>query len=359
MKKISKLLFLIVSLFLFTNVVFADGDEDKLVTNFNFDMEEDITLDKEIHASSLVFGNEVNFNGIVKGVNLIFGNNVNYTGTSDYGAIFGNNVKIMGNITTDGAIFGNNVSFTDEALIERDIVVFANTVVLSGTFNRDVKIYASKVSFEGVSIAGNVSISAGEIKIDTLSSVLGVINYNDDTVLVNDNSSLELVSYESNKEEESAWDVVLSYFEDFISYLLVLAIMLIIYPKLFDRINDDKVSLNGAFKNMMTGLFALFIIPICILLLIISSFASYISIVILLIYVLLIMLSGLITSYTVGRVITDKLIKKKLSNYLVGILGIICVVLISMIPILGGIFSFISLIYGIGTLLLKFNKVRN
>lgn len=362
MKKISKIFLFIVSMFMLTNSVSAEEVSEVNNTDkhsFNYLSKNTVDFNDEVDASSVVFGDKVNFGGVIKGVNLLFGNNVTYTGTSSYMALFGNNVKVSGNLLNDGVVFGNYVVFDSNAVVNRDIVIFGNNVVLSGTFNRDVRVYASSLSLDGVSILGNVYVSANNVKLDKESSVDGYFKYNEDTNLTNDNNNLKLESYKVEVEKQDIWDVVKRYIGSFLSYVFILAVMLIIYPKLFNKLNKNTLDVNTVLKRMGVGLGVLVLVPICILILIFSSLGGYVGVVIGLIYTLLIMISGLITSYTIGRIISNKLMKKEISNYLVGIIGIVCVSIILLIPVVGGIFGFLSLIYGIGQLIVMFKNVRN
>ena len=67
-------------------------------------------------------------------------------------------------------------------------------------------------------------------------------------------------------------------------------------------------------------------------------------------YTIIIMLSKVIFGYVIGKYIWNQLIKKEERIYLIGLLGIPLVYLLSIIPYVGGIITFVSLVYSFGVI---------
>ena len=361
MKKLSKIFVLLFTFFVITNAVLATNFDSDVLTSgdivnnvkagFNFEASENVELDEDIEGSNLVFGNNVTVNSLIKGVNLLFGNNLTYDGVSEYAAIFGNVIRINGEITNDGAIFGNMVVFDKASSANRDIIIFGNNVTLSGTFNRTVRVYASSLAVKDAIINGNIKITADDIEVDSDSSILSTFEYNDDADFKNNNKDLIIKTYEREKNEIETSDIVVNYFITIASSILLLLVLLVAFPKIFDNFDNKCLKNDVIIKNIGIGLVSLILIPIVCLILIISSIGSYLGILLAILFVLFIMLSFLVADYTVGRLITNKLIKKDISKYLSGVIGIIIMFILKLIPFIGGIIIFISLIYGIGSII--------
>ena len=66
----------------------------------------------------------------------------------------------------------------------------------------------------------------------------------------------------------------------------------------------------------------------------------------------------MITGYIIGSLIWDKLIKKENKIYLSGIIGIVLLYLLKIIPYIGIIITFISVMIGVGTIISLYNRKK-
>ena len=364
MKK--KILFSILLILSALNIIYADENEKNNLTaatpntnyeeKFNSESDDNVTFDKKILGSNIIFGDKVEASGEVKGINLIFGNNVISKNNNDYGFVFGNNVTISGNTNNDGAIFGNNVTIDDTTNIGRDVAIFANTLTISGHFGRNIEVYASNVNIKGATISGNITIHSDTITIDDKTTIKGTLKYPSN--IAENNLTIEKGSqisntktYEVEEKEESTSTIIWEKLTNLIGLLIVFSALYLLVPNLYKQ-NIDLL------KSFGYGVITLLLVPIAILLLRISIFGLSLGLLLLALYILIICTSTILVGPLLGEMIYNKIQKNNQNKYLVGLLGITTLYILKQIPILGGVVTFItiSIAFGLIISLLKRNK---
>lgn len=364
MKK--KILFSILLALSALNIIYADENDNidltsTLNTNyeekFNSESDDNITFDKNILGSNVIFGDKVEASGEVKGINLIFGNNVISKNTNDYGFVFGNNVTISGNTNNDGAIFGNNVTIDDTTTIGRDVAIFANTVTISGHFGRNVEVYASNVNIKGATISGNITIHSDTITIDDKTTIKGTLKYpsniDENNLTIEKGSQISSTkTYEVVEEEVSTSTIIWEKLTSLIGLLIIFSALYFLVPSLYNKQDRDIL------KSFGYGVITLLLVPIAILLLLISIFGVFLGLLLLALYILIICTSTILVGPLLGEMIYNKIQKNNQNKYLVGLLGITILYILKQIPILGGVVTFItiSIAFGLILSLLKRNK---
>lgn len=316
------------------------GEQENITTNVN--------------GSSLILGDSLAISNETKGVSLVFGNSISYTGNSEYGAIFGNTIAFAGKIN-DAAIFGNLIDFDEESNINRDIIIFGNSVNLSGNFKRDVRIYASSINIDNANINGDIYIDGEKLNIDKNSIIEGKLSYNDDIEKnIKSKNIGSTKKYEVEEDKESIGSIILAKISSWISLIVILAVLVFISPKLFDNIVKKK-EIGNIFGY---GALLFIFLPIVAIILLFTSFAFSLSIISLMLYGILVYLSTIITGYYIGYYVWDKYINRVKTPYLVGILGITILFLLQLIPIVGTIINIVSIIFSFGIIvsLLKRKK---
>ena len=322
----------------------------------NTSADDNIDEEKTINGSSAIFGNNVTTNNTTEGIEAVFGNNVNYNGTSDYSLIFGNNINVNGDINNDGFIFGNMININENVNINRDLIIFGNEVKINGKINRDVRIYATSVTIDG-EITGKAIINASIIDID--GATIGSLSYNKDAEADISNSTIdETILTDEIFIKETIVDQVMNFIINLISTLVLFAAICLIIPQLFRRINKKNENINALnfFSLFGFGALSLILIPVISLLLFRFTFTVSLALLILALYVIAICLSMLFTGYLLGLVIWRNFIKKEENSLLIGLLGISIISILTAIPNLGFVFSFIAIMIGMGIILQQFKK---
>ena len=349
MKKIA--IFIVFSLLFITNVK-ADDYENEM-----FIYEDNVPINSDITSASLIIGENIDVNSKIEGVGLLFGNNVVLDSSIDYFATVGSNITFNG-IVKDGLILGDSVVLNESSSVGRDITIFANSVSISGSISRNVRIYAKEVSIKDAQIAGNVSISADNINVDSNAQIIGELSYNEDAIIdisnvasIGNTTTFVREINDTNSFVETLKNKAIS----MINILVVFALSLYFAPKLFSKIELKK---KDIIKNIGIGFIFLLLVPLITLMLIVTVFGLSLGIILIALYLLLIYFSTIVTGYLVGNLIWDKFIKKEKLPYLMGVMGIIIIYIFKIIPIVGTLVSFISILIGVGTIISLCNRKR-
>ena len=325
------------------------------VNALNITVNGEVKENQEIQGSSILLGNYVENTNKVSGLDMTLGNTIKYEGESEYLLSAGNNIEINGIVKNDGFVFGNVVNFNENSIIERDLLVLASNVTISGTIKKDVTIYASTVTINGN--IENVNIKANEIIIENAN--INNLSYNEDAVIEVKDSQVNTTNLtEKLQSEVTIQDQIMNFIYNLGGILVIFLALYLLAPKLFKKIesNNANITVLNVFSMFGFGTLSLILIPVIFILLLTITFCIPLAILLLILYVLAIWLSSIFTGYLLGYVIWTKLMKKENNPLLTGLIGIVVLNLLGIIPYIGILITVISVMIGIGVILQQFKR---
>ena len=326
-----------------------------------FDADNTITVEKEINHNYFVAGNNVNDKSTTNGIMFAAANNLNSNSKIDYAFMFANTANITSLIENDLFLLANNINIIDTA-ITRDAYILGNQINISNTtIGNNVALSGSVIKLNNITINGNLEIDASEIIIEQNVTITGTIRYNETakTQNIENVSSKETKTYkvETISKKEKIINEIKDVSISIIALIVTTIFIYIIFPK-STKLIDKKITKKEIGLRISKGLVILIITPIIGFLLLISTIAYPLGIITLLLYGILIYLSIIIPSILIGDYVITKLIKKEENIYLSIILGIIIVKVISLIPFIGTVLYFLTMLYGIGQIYELINNSR-
>lgn len=325
------------------------------VNALNINVNGEVKENQEIQGSSVVLGNYVENTSKVSGLDMTLGNTIKYEGESEYLLSAGNNIEINGTVKNDGFVFGNVVNFNENSVIERDLLVLASNVTISGTIKKDVTIYAATVTINGN--IENVNVKANEIIIENAN--INNLSYNEDAVIEIKDSEVNTTNLtEKLQSEVTIQDQIMNFIYNLGGILVIFLALYLLAPKLFKKIenNNANITVLNVFSMFGFGTLSLILIPVIFILLLTIVFCMPLAILLLILYVLAIWLSSIFTGYLLGYVIWTKLIKKENNPLLIGLIGIVILNLLGVIPYIGILITVISVMIGMGIILQQFKR---
>ena len=333
-------------------IIFIPLVEAKTIDHFYADAGESILFEDDVNGSGALAGDNIEFKGNIHGINFMAGNNLEHNGSSDYLVLAGNIITISGMVSNDVVLAGNIIDIKDNAGLERDVLIFGSDVTIKGKINRNVTVYGGKVLVSGCSIGGNVKIYAEEIKVDDNVLIDGKLYYPKDAD-VNISSNVDKLVKMSSIEKNSSSLFITSLLEkiwSFMSILFIFAIMSLLVPKIFEKINADYevVDFNKGLSVFTKGLLFLMLVPFVAVLLLIVPFGIPLSLILLVLYFIIIYLSKIFVGYLLGFKLWQYLFKKDTNILLVGIIGYLLLFILDLIPGIDVLTSLLSMLFGIG-----------
>lgn len=306
-------------------------------------MGDNVTIDYVVDGNLFVMADTVTINSKIGGDAFIMAKTIN---VGDQAYIFSNLFAMANSIDIKGVVY--------------DVYALAqNFTVSNGYIYRDAKLCCNTININGV-IGRNAFVSCSNINFNTDENDKGII-YGDltystpselsfDKNIVNGN-----VTYKAPKvsPEKSVREIVASYISDlgaFLAFVIIIwLVCLWLAPKF---LNDTNKFVGKKTLNVLgTGLLTLIALPIACIILLLLQLTAGISLLTVAIYIL-----ALIVAKSIFTIVANNYLCSKLNiNKNTGIFGMLIVSgvivwVISELPYVGGIVSFIISVLGLGVL---------
>ena len=276
---------------------------------------------------------------------------------NDHTRIAAKMVQISGTLNGSLTAAGTTVKIEPSATLAKNMLCFGENVITEGTIAGDARIVAQKATIGG-KIAGDVTITAQSIVILPGTVIGGDLNYTAPTELVLSPSIT--LSGKLNRTFEPVPPV--QFFKQNLTTHFFFAFAALftgmVFGPLFPRYTARTVHLLGTARGscLLTGLIALFLIPISAFLLLFTLIGLPLSLLTILFYIILLYLSKVVVGLWIGTVILRR--KEISKRNLVGTLaaGLLVIYALTAITAISAVVSIVIVIYGLGALLLALLK---
>ena len=306
-------------------------------------MGDNVTIDYVVDGNLFVMADTVTINSKIGGDAFIMAKTIN---VGDQAYIFSNLFAIADSIDIKGVVY--------------DVYALAqNFTISNGYIYRDAKLCCNTININGV-IGRNAFVSCSNINFNTDENDKGII-YGDLTYSTPSELSFDKnivtgnVTYKAPKvsPEKSVREIVASYISDlgaFLAFVIIIwLVCLWVAPKF---LNDTNKFVGKKTLNVLgTGLLTLIAVPIACIILLLLQLTAGISLLTVAIYIL-----ALIVAKSIFTIVANNYLCSKLNiNKNTGIFGMLIVSgvivwVISELPYVGGIVSFIISVLGLGVL---------
>ena len=306
-------------------------------------MGDNVTIDYVVDGNLFVMADTVTINSKIGGDAFIMAKTIN---VGDQAYIFSNLFAMADSIDIKGVVYdvyALSQNFTiSSGYIYRDAKLCCNTININGTIGRNAFVSCSNINFN--TDENDKGIIYGDLTYSTPSEL------SFDKNIVNGN-----VTYKAPKvsPEKSVREIVASYISDlgaFLAFVIIIwLVCLWLAPKF---LNDTNKFVGKKTLNVLgTGLLTLIAVPIACIILLLLQLTAGISLLTVAIYIL-----ALIVAKSIFTIVANNYLCSKLNiNKNTGIFGMLIVSgvivwVISELPYVGGIVSFIISVLGLGVL---------
>lgn len=306
-------------------------------------MGDNVTIDYVVDGNLFVMADTVTINSKIGGDAFIMAKTIN---VGDQAYIFSNLFAMADSIDIKGVVYDVYAlaqNFTvSNGYIYRDAKLCCNTININGTIGRNAFVSCSNINFN--TDENDKGIIYGDLTYSTPSEL------SFDKNIVNGN-----VTYKAPKvsPEKSVREIVASYISDlgaFLAFVIIIwLVCLWLAPKF---LNDTNKFVGKKTLNVLgTSLLTLIAVPIACIILLLLQLTAGISLLTVAIYIL-----ALIVAKSIFTIVANNYLCSKLNiNKNTGIFGMLIVSgvivwVISELPYVGGIVSFIISVLGLGVL---------
>lgn len=337
-----------------------------------------IESDRVIDDDLLVFCQQIDIRGSVRGNVYAFAQNITIKGTVE-GTVFaagaditvnvdnvssiwaaGGNVRVSGDILHNVIIAGGKLGIDKKTHIGRDLKAAGGYLSVDGVVDGNVKAGAGTFVMSGTS--GDVRVHADEIILKSGTRINGdIVIETEGTPEVEEGVVItgETITHEPEEEEEAiffALAPVLAIFITmlkiafFVAKILVGVLLIALARNYVYRIKNTLIA--KPWKSLGWGFLGIIAIPVLIILLFALLIGFPFAVIGIYMYTILLYLSSIFVSIVLGEKIIQ-LFKKKgdISLYLSFIIGIIILAIVQLIPILGFLVKIVVVLFGTGMIL--------
>ena len=211
-----------------------------------------------------------------------------------------------------------------------------------------------KVTFQDVTIKGNVKIYGTNITVSKNTVIEGNLSYPEDAVYkAEDGATIgNIIKTEpiQNEDDENFFATVSAKIWSFLSLIVVFAVISLLFPKVFNKINDkfEKMELGEVIEVFTKGLVAIILIPVIVVLLCCLMIGIPLGIIMILLYGIAIYLTTIFTAYLLGYKIWQKVFNKDINMLALGLIGLFILFILSLIPGVRTLVSILTTLIGLG-----------
>jgi hypothetical protein len=315
--------------------------QDETIDRDFFAVGNRIQIDGTINGDLYAAGNTIEINGQINGDILAAGNTINIRGN------ISQNARLAGNSVTLGGLIGRNLTLAvasahlgDTASLEGSLAAAAKSLTIATPVSGDVRAYVDRLHLTATgSIGGDLAYtSLTEAEIDPPATVSGRIDRE---------TPRRGIAEITPDQISQVFSRIGAFFTllNSLTRLFIGLLLLALFPRLFPATTRAIQDRTGA--TIAVGLLVLFVLPALLGLLLITLLGLPLALIGYLLYGLSLYLAPLPVSFWVGHSLSTAL-NWSISPYLQFILGLLLITLLTLIPTLGWLISFIVIILGLG-----------
>ncbi len=327
------------------------------------------TIDDDLY----LFGNNISILGTVRGDVIAFGQSVSVNGSISGDLIAAANtiairgqvggsvrgaaasITLSGRVSDDLLAAGNDITVLINGRVGRDAVVAGNTATFSGQVGRDVRAGATTLTIDAP-VGRDVVAQVNRLQLTDKAAVEGSLTYtsaNEAQIAVPGSvkGRTERRVPESTRQTpvvQGPAALVLDWLRGLVG-LLILGLLVVFFFPGFARRSGETL-MRSPWLSLAVGALVLIGLPIlAIVFFIIGALIGgwWIGFVVLSLFIVLIALSIPVTSVGMGGALL-RVTQRPGPPWLALLLGLVVLLIVALVPIVGGIVIFLALLFGMG-----------
>lgn len=322
-----------------------------------------ITVAGTVSGDLYCAGQTVDIIGTVEGDVICAGQTVTISG-----AVLGN-VRVAGQtVTLSGPVarsvtaFGQTVTMTAGAVVNNDITMYGSSLQLGGKVGRDATFGGQNVTVEGT-IGRDATVTDQQLALGGAARIGGSLNYTSNNqvqlasgALVTGQTLRHNPPQPEQRKPRNIFAVHVAAVAFWFGAFLVLGLILLgLAPRSLRSSSAAMVKQGG--WALLAGIVALIMTPIVAIMLMVTIIGIPAGVVLIWLWLTAMVMSFVYSSYVVGEwVAAQASWKLKWPGVLALLIGLVILTLLMLIPVVGGLFGFLALVWGLGGQVLMFGN---
>jgi cytoskeletal protein CcmA (bactofilin family) len=312
-------------------------------------------MSDSVPGDAILAGGDVRFSGAIGGDYLGAGGSQTINGRI-HGSLRtgGGSVYVTAAIDRNATVIGGNVELDSTAVVGRNAYLAGSTIRVSGTVRDGLIASGGTVNVNGL-IGGDVQINAGELRIGPHAQIAGNLRYrvpggkfHIDPAARITGTVTALPAHRGNGFFRVLW---------MLGFLLAGAVVVALVPRFAADAAETLRQRPG--RSAILGVAAMILVPIAICIALVTIIGIPFAVVAVAVFVVLVYLARIPLAVWLGRVLLGASTRTSSQGALVHFLvGGLVLVVVGLIPFLGGLVTLIATILGFGTILLLLQALR-
>jgi cytoskeletal protein CcmA (bactofilin family) len=314
-----------------------------------------ISINGTIHGDLIAAGNNISVDGTVTGDVIAAGNSIAIRGQVG-GSVraAGNMIVLDGKVTNDLIFGGSEVTILSNGRVGRDAVIGSANATITGQIGRDLQAGSTNLKIDG-GVGGNVLATVDRLQLTDRATIGGNLKYTSKNEAQIANASAVKGSTERQVPQDSRAPLVtgpaalvVEWLKGLIG-LLILGILVVFFFPGFSR-RAGEALVRSPWLTLAIGALVLIGLPIvAIVFFAVGALIGgwWIGFVVLALFVVVLALSIPVAAVGVGGALL-RMTRRPVPVWLALFIGLIVLLLVALIPILGGLVIFCALLFGMG-----------
>ncbi|MFH1235475.1 MAG: polymer-forming cytoskeletal protein [Parcubacteria group bacterium] len=322
-----------------------------------------VTVDGDVNGDLIAIAQTVRVSGHVAGDILVLANDITLNGAVDGNVrALGQSVNIGGKVARNVSVAGNSVTLASKADVGWSMTSTATATDIQGAVRGNILGYGGNITITGT-IDGNATFTTDAASVITLqqtATIEGDLTYTAENDVITRKGAEVLGATTHHLPTQNIKDVkaLMNSFGFIVKLLgwfgLLFAGVLLV--SLFPRhlIAIGEVAQRQLWRSIAYGLLVIVLTPLVAILLFLSIVGIPTGFILLTLYFMVMYGSRIVTGTMLGNLIITKFRKSESPPLWSMLLGTTLIVLASSLPYIGWIVSLISMLFGVGALVVKF-----
>lgn len=318
-----------------------------------------VEVGSEVFGDVFCAGQNVTISGTVHGDVICAGQTVNLTGKVDGDIrLAGQTVTVSGEVAGNATVASQTFTLSSPAKITGDITLGTADGTLGGSVGRDVAASGATLTVAG-EVGRNVKGMIDNLQLTNSARVKGNVEFTSnneanraDGAVIGGTITRKDVPKNEEQKRAFAWGAWLGWFIYSLLAMLVTALVLtLLFPRLFHNVTNNAVP--APWMALLTGFVASLAVPVILIMLVVTVIGIPLAFTLGLIWLLVVLLSGPVFAYYLGRVI----LQNPRQPLLIMLTGSVVLIVLYFIPLIGFFATLAAVWFGSGMLLLEaFNR---
>lgn len=339
--------------------------KDEIIDGNLFAAGSNIQIDGTVRGDVFCAGQTISITGLVEGNVFCAGQTMSISSQIDGDLVgAGQSLNFRGDIARNLVFAGQSITTDSSSGVGWQAILAGETIDLGGQIDRDLLGAGSKFR-----ISGNVGRNAdlwldrsgrGSLVVAPTGVITGDLTYHARSEAqleagsqVIGKTDFRKLDFRPQRPPQGAW--IGKWLYGAVSSFVIGLLFILLWPKRLQDLLDEMK--KGTKANFGWGLVLALLSPLVALLLAFTLIGLPLAVLIVLSWLILMWLSKILVAAYIGRLAVEKWLPSKRSNlYWMLALGVLIAYFFYGIPFIGGLISFVAVIYGLGSLYLYVEK---